>query len=116
MEDEELIREVVHAFLQDDGHTVTLAADGLEGLEAFKKGQFDLVVSDWAMPGLNGDQLAAATKKLRPEIPVIMVTGFGDIAEASQSEPSFVDAVLSKPVQPRQIREAIARVVGGQEE
>ena len=89
------------------GHTVDNATNGREGLEKFRSGNYDLVVTDRAMPEMNGDQLAAAIKELAPDKQVIMMTGFGDIMEGTGEKPPGVDLVLSKPVPLADLREAL---------
>ncbi len=112
VEDEPLVREVISVYLQEDKHQVETAANGREGLEKFKAGQFDLVMTDRAMPEMNGDDLAMEVKKLRPEQPVLLLTGFGDLMTDAGEQPSGVDLVVSKPFTLTTLRNAIARVTG----
>lgn len=97
VDDEPNIREMISAFLRSDGHAVTTASNGREGLEEFRAKTFDVVVTDRAMPLMNGDQLAGLIKEDRPDIPVILLTGFATI-ESSRREAPVVDIVLNKPV------------------
>ena len=96
--------------LRAAGHTIDTATNGREGLEKFRAGEYDLVVTARAMPEMNGDQLAAAVKELAPDNPVIMMTGFGDIMEATGERPSGVDLVVSKPVTLATLRDAVSKV------
>ena len=98
VDDEPAIREVISAFLRSDGHHVTTASDGREGLKEFHARAFDIVVTDRAMPQMNGDQMAGLIKQTRPDIPVVLLTGFGTLIETTKTQPSTVDIVLSKPV------------------
>jgi DNA-binding response OmpR family regulator len=82
-------------YLTDSGHTVEVATNGREGLEKFHQGTFDLMMTDRALPEMNGDQLAIAVKRIAPKMPVIMLTGFGDLMEASGEKPAGVDMILS---------------------
>jgi len=109
VEDEPLVREVISVYLNTDKHQVETAVDGLEGLEKFRAGVFDLVLTDRAMPQMNGDQLAAAIKKISPSKPVILLTGFGDLMLGAGEQPDGVDMVLSKPFTMNQLRDAVAR-------
>ena len=113
VDDEVHVRHVVAAQLAADGHQVTTAADGREGLRHFVGGHFDLVITDRAMPEMNGDQVAEAIKQQAPNTPIILLTGFGDILQATGTCPKGVDLVISKPAQLPQLRAAIARVLGG---
>jgi CheY-like chemotaxis protein len=98
VDDEPGIREVISAFLRSDGHDVITAADGREGLKEFQTGSFDVVVTDRAMPQMNGDQMAGLIKQTRPDVPVVLLTGFGTLIETTKTQPSAIDVVLSKPV------------------
>ena len=88
-----------------------VAADGREALARFQEGHFDLVVTDRSMPELNGDHLAAAIKHAAPGVPVIMLTGFGDLMSAKGEHPVGVDAVVSKPVTLDALTQAILKVI-----
>ncbi len=89
-------------------HQVVAAEDGSHGLAVFSAEAFDLVITDRAMPGMSGDQVAAAVKERAPDVPVIMLTGFGALME---TRPEGVDAVVAKPVTLDELRAAIATVM-----
>ncbi|EDY16229.1 histidine kinase [Chthoniobacter flavus Ellin428] len=112
VEDEPLVREVISVYLAEDQHDVTTAENGRVGLEKFKEGTFDLVMTDRAMPEMNGDQLAIEIKKLRPEQPIILLTGFGDLMAGSGEQPQGVDLVVSKPFTLATLRNAMVEVLG----
>ncbi|MBI3967851.1 MAG: PAS domain S-box protein [Chloroflexi bacterium] len=115
-EDEPSLRTILCAYLGIDRHAVETARDGREALALFERGGFDLVLTDRAMPGLGGDELAAAIKGRAPGTPVIMLTGLGGLMQAVGERPEGVDLILSKPVRLAELRAAIARVtasVGG---
>ena len=65
-------------------------------LDKFNEGVFDVVISDRAMPEMNDDQLSAAIKKNAPEMPFIMLTGFGEMMETSEERPAGVDLVIGE--------------------
>ena len=108
VDDEPPARDVIAQYLSGDGHRVQTASNGREGLEQFKAGRFDVVVTDQAMPIMNGGELAGLIKALAPSVPVILVTGFGDIMTASDSQPVGVDRILTKPASMAAVREAVA--------
>jgi nitrogen-specific signal transduction histidine kinase len=110
VEDEGLERDLMTKYLHTGGHSVEVAASGREGLEKFQNGTFDLVLTDLAMREMSGNQLASAIKAISPKTPVIMVTGFGDMMNASDEEPPDVDLVLSKPLGLAELRTAMAKV------
>ena len=97
VEDDPMVREVVSEYLRRDDHEVSTAVTGNEGLEKFEAGDFDLVVTDLALEGLNGERLAAAVKQRAASTPVILLTGFGDKLLADDHKLENIDAVLRKP-------------------
>ncbi|MGD1019109.1 MAG: PAS domain S-box protein [Verrucomicrobiia bacterium] len=111
VDDEEVVRKVVNEYLVRDGHTVEFAANGKDGLDKFHNGHFDLVILDRAMPDMSGDQVGAAIKNAFPNLPVIMLTGFGSMMEAADEKPAGIDFVVSKPVTLDTLRRAMARAV-----
>lgn len=111
VDDEPVVRKVISEFLKTDGHTVEDAKNGPDGLEKFRKGKFDLVLVDRAMPEMNGDQVATAIKSSHPTTPVIMLTGFGSMMEAAGERPLAVDFVVGKPVTMADLRAAVAKAV-----
>jgi DNA-binding response OmpR family regulator len=112
VEDEPLIRGALTEYLQVDGHTVETAPDGRAGLARFRAGQFDLVLTDRALPEMSGDQVAVAIRQLAPEVPIIMITGFGDLMNQAGEQPNGIDLVVSKPLTLTALRSAIVRVIG----
>ena len=112
VEDETIMQNVLSAHLETGGHSVEVASDGLEGFEKFKAGGFDLVITDRAMPDMNGDQLVEAIRGMGSNIPIVMLTGFGDMMEAAEESVEGVDLVVNKPVTESTLREAISKVVG----
>jgi CheY-like chemotaxis protein len=113
VDDEPAVREVVTEYLTGDGHSVETATGGREGLEKFLGGWFDLVITDQGMPEMAGDQLAVAVKRVAPNKPVVLLTGFGDLMMASGEKPVGVDVILSKPVAITTIRQVLAKVMAG---
>ncbi len=110
VDDEPTVRTVLSEYLSGDGHIVETACDGIAALEVFKKNSFDLVITDRAMPEMNGDQLALEVKKLCPSIPLVMLTGFGELMKASGEHPKGVDYLLSKPLTLDICRETLVKI------
>jgi len=108
VDDEESIRSILIAFLGRDGHRVVTAVDGRDGMRKLKKAAFDLVVTDRLMPKLGGDEFAALIKKHRPDLPVILLSGFGDAMLATGEHPPGIDVVVGKPVNLEALRQAIS--------
>src|SRR4029077_20950279 len=104
VEDEPLVREVIGVYLNEDHHLVESAANGREGLEKFCAAEFDLVLTDRAMPEMNGDQLAMEIKSEKPDQRLILLTGFGDLMNGAGEQPDGVDLVVGKPFTMKALR------------
>ena len=110
VDDEAQLREMLVEFLQLSGCTVEAVASGAEALAKFRVGKFDVVITDQAMPGMNGDQLAAAIKQQVATTPVILLTGFGMLMQL-EALPPGVDLILSKPIGLADLRAGLTRVL-----
>ena len=108
IDDEAPVLQVVSEMLTTDGHHVTAASTGQEGLKKFADAKFDLVLVDRAMPGMSGDQVAVAIHTVAPDIPIVMLTGFGVLMNAAGEKPADVSFVVSKPITMDNLRQAIA--------
>jgi len=112
IDDEERVRDTLADMLRQAGHEVVVASQGAEGLERFRGDSFDLVVTDLAMPGMSGFQVARTVKALRPEVPVVLVTGWGVEVPAEQLRASGVDRVMTKPIRFDEVQEVVASLRG----
>jgi signal transduction histidine kinase len=105
------ICEIVSAYLAEDRHIVETATGAREAMEKFQAGEFDLVITDRAMPEMNGDELATSIKRMKPGEPIIMLTGFADLIYETGQKAESVDLVLSKPARLDDLRKAIRYVM-----
>ena len=105
------IREIVSAYLAEDRHIVETASCAKEAMEKFRGGNFDLVITDRAMPEINGEELAATIKRINPRKPVIMLTGFASPSDAKHTRAENVDWTISKPARLDDLRRAILEVI-----
>jgi CheY-like chemotaxis protein len=94
VEDEEILRAYLRSALELEGHHVTEASNGAEALKLFAIGVFDLVITDFEMPVVNGDLLAVNIKLMAPLLPILMITAS---ARARRGAENPVDALLNKP-------------------
>ncbi len=113
VDDEEVLLEVISELLGNGGHDVEKFSNPKAALEAFGKNSYDLVITDRAMPGMSGDQLAAEIKAFNSNTPVYMVTGFGDVIKESGEKLSNIDEVLGKPVPLDVLNKKISELVSG---
>jgi len=111
VDDHHEVRGTTAAVLEKLGHVVTEAANGAEALAALKAGEsdWDLLISDYAMPELSGTELVDELRKVHPRLPCIIITGYAE-GEAVGDRPDDV-MVLSKPFTPAQLSDAILKVI-----
>ncbi|HWH79624.1 MAG TPA: response regulator [Candidatus Binatus sp.] len=109
VDDEPFVCDAVKMMLDFDGHVVDTAGSAKDALAMFEKGKFDLVITDFAMPEMKGDELAAAIKAKCPDQPVVMITAYAEMLQASGKKMPGVDLVISKPFLLEHLRDAVAR-------
>jgi len=99
IEDEAAIRRVLVKILseENDAYAVEEAEDGLKGIETIKNNDFDLVLCDIKMPKMDGVEVLEAARKIKPEIPFIMISGHGDLDTAVNTMRLGAFDYISKP-------------------
>ncbi len=107
IEDEERIASLIRRVLEENGFMVTVAESGIRGREYILSNHFDLVVSDIILPGINGVELCREIKKIKPHLPVIMLTALGTTDDKVEGLDAGSDDYLVKPFE---IKEFIARI------
>jgi len=113
VDDEPFVCDAVKMMLAFDGHDVQTANSGKEALSFFEKGKFDLIITDFAMPVMKGDELAAAIEARAPEQPIVMITAYAEMLQTSGNPLTGVDSIISKPFLLEDLRAAMAKVLGG---
>jgi len=107
IDDEPEIRNSLREILSQEGHRVTIAESGKQGLEAFKTNRFDMVLTDLGMPGMSGWQLAKEIKELNPATPVAIITGWGLDVDPHKMRNAGVDLFIAKPFRINDIRRLV---------
>jgi len=109
-DDETIIREFLAEMLEGWGLEVVARADGAEARDAFAENPhgFDAVITDQTMPRLTGLQLARLVTRMRPGLPVILCTGYGEDLEPRALEAAGVRTLAKKPIEPHKLRELLA--------
>ncbi len=102
-------------YFSGEGHMVTLAHDGIQGIEKFDETIHDLVITGQGIPKINGNKLAETIKKIAPQIPVVMLTGFGEVSSLSEKLPTGVDFVLGKPLFINDLHQVLVEIESGME-
>lgn len=98
IDDQRGIRATLKDILEMEGHTVALAEDGAKGVETFGGGAFDLVLTDIKMPAMDGMEVLTKVTESRPDCPVIMISGHGDIDTAVESIKRGAYDFIQKPL------------------
>jgi CheY-like chemotaxis protein len=106
-EDDQAVRDFVSRALAYYGHSVTTVADGSAALAALAEREYDLMLTDIVMPGLDGIALANQAAKENPSMSVLMMTGFASEGQRAQTQQSTIDRVISKPFSLKEICSAV---------
>jgi PAS domain S-box-containing protein len=115
IDDEEFVRDILSRTLAQVNHQVTLAEDGEKGIQLFKEGKFDMVLTDLGMPGMSGWEVCRTIKELSPQTPVGMITGWGTEMSRTKMEEYGLDFIISKPFDFNQILNMVADTMESKE-
>ena len=105
-DDEQFILDLMEMVLKSAGHTVRAVLNGELALKALESEGFDLVITDFSMPKMDGLVLTKEIKARQPALTVILLTGYGE----GDSLPPNVDYVISKPLRTEALMEIVARL------
>jgi PAS domain S-box-containing protein len=116
VDDDPVLLKSLRDTLEHDGHVIVTANGGQQGIDMLKGtpgvDAFDIVITDLGMPSVDGRKVAAAVKAASPSTPVLMLTGWGQRLVTEGDTPEHVDRVLGKPPRLRELRTALAELVG----
>jgi len=109
VEDEELVIQMLEQTLEDIGYHVTPRTSSVEALKAFeaRPDRFDLVITDMTMPNMTGAELAPRLLEIRPDIPIILCTGFNEMIDEKRAKAIGIREYVMKPI----LRHGIARTI-----
>ncbi len=115
VDDESAIVDVFETILKRLGYTVTARTSSLEALHEFRDDpdRFDVVITDMTMPNLTGIQLAGEIHRIRPDIPIILCTGFSEVIDEDKAAALGIHAFVMKPVVRDQLAAIIRKVLDG---
>jgi len=113
-EDNAVNRKLAERLLEKEGHTVTVAMDGLEAVAAVEAGEYDVVLMDVQMPLMSGLEATAAIREKErrtgKHVPIVAMTAHAMKGDAERCLEAGMDDYVSKPIQPARLMEALARV------
>jgi CheY-like chemotaxis protein len=97
IDDDVEVAFLVAMSLEEAGHQVAVAETGHQGVTLFENGHFDVVLTDLGMPDMTGWEVTTRIKALQPDVPVFVVTGWGDQLNTEEQIASGADLILTKP-------------------
>ena len=106
-EDDKDVRDLLCDVLRADGFMVVAVEDGTQAIRAFRRQDFDVVLTDLALPGYNGLQVAQACKRQRPSVKVVMLTAWDLLLDDKQCIHHGVDRLIPKPLGMSTLMEAL---------
>jgi CheY-like chemotaxis protein len=115
VDDEPTLMEMATSILERLGYKVTGQTDSVNALEIFRSNpdEFDLVITDYTMPKLTGLDLAREVRRIRPDMPVLLCTGFSEKITPDSVKELGVELLL-KPYGVRQISEMVRKILDAQ--
>jgi len=111
VDDDPVVGKSFNRVLSNKGYSVITALNAAEALERMRRDEYDLLVTDIKMPGMDGLELAETVKARRPWTPVVIVTGYGTSADEARAKAAGVTAFLHKPLSPEMIEGTTAEAL-----
>ena len=113
VDDDELVSEYLGALLEAESYNVTVLNEPAAALKYFTEhpDDFDLIVTDQVMPGLTGVEIAQAILKLRPDIPVLLITGYSEKISAENAKSFGLSGFFPKPINENLFLDKISNLV-----
>jgi CheY-like chemotaxis protein len=111
VDDEPLVCDALQMMLAFDGHKVTAVYNAKDALSRLEQDAFDLVITDFAMPGMQGNELANRVKQMHPKMPIVMITAYAEMLDSKKDLLGCVDCLISKPFMMEDLRNAISTAI-----
>lgn len=106
VDDQELVRHAVKLALSIAGHRVDTAENGLEALKILERGPYDLVITDWKMPEMTGEELAEKIREKFPNLPILLLTGY-----PPETRSPAITQIMLKPFTAADLHETVRTLV-----
>ena len=111
VDDDPLIRGSLYEMLRGQRFDVEMASDGAEAIDHLKRRPFQLVLTDWKMPQVDGMSLLSHVRTNYPDVSVVLITGFGSVTSAVEAIREGAFDYLTKPIQPEELEATIQRAL-----
>lgn len=114
VDDEQILVEMGQSILERLGYRVRTSTNPIEALELFRADpqQFDLVITDLTMPKMTGDELASELRRIRPDVRIILSTGFSETLNEETLKEAGISVLIRKPILKRHIARVVREVLG----
>lgn len=109
VDDEEEVCQTLSEMIEGLGYQVMVAGNGKEALDRIKTEKVDLVITDLSMPGLNGLELIVTSKQIKPNIPIAVISAFGNVENTTDALTRGAFSFIAKPFKMPQIKELIRK-------
>ncbi len=109
VDDDPFVLESVGWILKSAGYALEMTESGQQAVSLLENQKFDLVLTDYSMPNMRGDELAEIVKEKSPDTPVVLMTAYAEMLECSLSPVVGIDEIVCKPFLAGNLREAIAK-------
>ena len=116
VEDRDSLRRMLERALSQEGYEVTAAADAQAGIRWVDERPFDLVLTDLKLPDVSGLEVLAASRRAQPQVPVVVLTGFGTVGTAVEAMKLGAYDFLEKPLEIDDLARLIERAIGERDE
>ncbi|MCK5849498.1 MAG: response regulator [Kiritimatiellae bacterium] len=99
IDDEKRICLLLEKYFSYQGHHIETAANGTDGIKKFQNSPFDIVITDLAMPDIDGNRVAQIIKETSHDTPVILMTGLSNIIDNQEKQTEYLDDIIQKPLE-----------------
>lgn len=115
VDDQRGVRKLLEELFRRDGYEVSLAADGLESVDMVKNFMPDVVLMDMKMPNMNGLEASREIFKIKPDLPIIMMTAYGEMEVVHKALEIGVKKYITKPFDVMELRRLVKEILDGEE-
>jgi CheY-like chemotaxis protein len=114
VDDEAALADIIGAYLEANGYRITVANDGWQALAQYERDPADAVITDFAMPGMNGRDLVADLRRRRPDLPAIMVSGYVGMQQLDLEPLLLLNKPVSLATLTRHLRDLLGNTDSGE--
>ena len=114
VDDEKLVRWAIQQSMGKEKFNVVSASDGIEAIEKIKQEHFDVIITDFLMPGCDGIEVARKTMELQPHTKIIMMTAYDSLLDKEEAKKVGISTFINKPFMVSEVRNAVFEILSEQ--